>query len=569
MPTNDQVILQQILEKQHQKLSVSLSESEFFELFACEQILKDHDLSWEEISSGIVGDGGDGGIDGFYLFVNGEIVREDTEVTSYHGHISIELHIIQAKRTSGFSEEAIQKLRSSTEELLDLSTDLSNLESVYNPQLLDAAGRFREVHNQYVSRLPDLAVSYYYATLGAEIHPNVQRQVNPLRETISRLFSSADFSFDFLGARKLLSLTRVRPRTTYELRFSDSISTVGNAYVCLILLYDYFKFITNEEGACLKSLFDANVRDYQGDVQVNLGIRKSLSEPQGEDFWWLNNGVTIVASKAAVSGKTLTLENPRVVNGLQTSLEIYRFFHESDAQDSESNLLVRVIVPEQSDSYERIIQATNSQTTIPIASLRATDRIHRDIEDYFKTKGLYYDRRKNQHKNEGKPLDRIASISYVAQAVMSVVLGRPDDARARPSTLLKRDEDYSLVFNPEYHPDIFLASTLLLRQIEDLLRADSDLGRKEINNTKFHLASFVTRLYLNELSPQPMAVAGIDVSALDDGFLSNCKTEVWNLYVELGGNDQVAKGTELVAALEARLGELTYKGRITGGHRES
>jgi hypothetical protein len=74
MSTNDQVILNQMLEKRQQELSVSLSESEFFELFACEQILKDHDLSWEEIESGIVGDGGDGGIDGFYLFVNDEII---------------------------------------------------------------------------------------------------------------------------------------------------------------------------------------------------------------------------------------------------------------------------------------------------------------------------------------------------------------------------------------------------------------------------------------------------------------------------------------------------------------
>ncbi|GAI16788.1 unnamed protein product, partial [marine sediment metagenome] len=67
------------------------------------------------------------------------------------------------------------------------------------------------------------------------------------------------------------------------------------------------------------NLFEANVRDYQGKVEVNKAIGNTLLSAYSEDFWWLNNGVTVVASQASLSGKTLVVEDPQIVNGLQTS----------------------------------------------------------------------------------------------------------------------------------------------------------------------------------------------------------------------------------------------------------
>jgi len=84
-------------------------------------------------------------------------------------------------------------------------------------------------------------------------------------------------------------------------------------------------------------------------------------------------------------------------------------------QFDERSILVRVIVTEDAESRDRIIRATNSQTDIPSASLRATDKIHRDIEDFFATRGLFYDRRKNFYKNQGKPVRKIVSIGFLAQ----------------------------------------------------------------------------------------------------------------------------------------------------------
>ena len=58
MTTNDVVLIQELLSQRRQELAPDMSESDFFQIFAGEQALKDRDLSYDEILDGIV----DGGI---------------------------------------------------------------------------------------------------------------------------------------------------------------------------------------------------------------------------------------------------------------------------------------------------------------------------------------------------------------------------------------------------------------------------------------------------------------------------------------------------------------------------
>lgn len=97
-------------------------------------------------------------------------------------------------------------------------------------------------------------------------------------------------------------------------------------FVVLVNLANYYFFITDEGGALRKYIFESNVRDYQGHNSVNNEIQKTLLEETSEDFWWLNNGVTVLASDISQSTpKQLLITNPEIVNGLQTSNEIYQF----------------------------------------------------------------------------------------------------------------------------------------------------------------------------------------------------------------------------------------------------
>ena len=102
MSNNDLILARQLLEQRRRELAPELSESEYFQLFVSEQALKDHDLSYDEIGQGVVDGGGDGGIDGVFLFANGTLVAEPIEVADFKRGVTIKLVFIQAKTASGF-----------------------------------------------------------------------------------------------------------------------------------------------------------------------------------------------------------------------------------------------------------------------------------------------------------------------------------------------------------------------------------------------------------------------------------------------------------------------------------
>lgn len=557
MNANDKIILEQIIDQEHQERAASSPKSEFFEIFVAEQVLKDYDLGYDEIESGIIGGGNDGGIDSIYVLVNGELAQEDFEISTLKKGVVIDTVLIQAKLTDGFGETAIEKLTAATEELFNLGKDLDSMKAVFNEGVRSSVANFRRIYAGLASKFPDLRFRYIYASKGADPHPNVRRKAEILGQKLKGLFSHADFSFDFLGAAELLAHARRDPPAAHNLILAENpISSTGDVgYVALVKLRDFDAFIRDGSGKLQRNLFEANVRDYQGSTAVNEGIADSLKIKSGEDFWWLNNGVTIIAAKATVSAKTLTLEDPQIVNGLQTSNEIYRHFSDSNTVGDERNLLVRVIVPTKPESRDRVIKATNSQTNIPAASLRATDKIHRDIEEHLRPYGLFYDRRKNLHKNEGKPINKIVSISFMAQAVMAILLQRPDDARARPSSLLKKDEDYTKVFSTSIPIGVYRVCATIVRMVDSLMRADAVLDARERNNVLFYVAMRVAAISTEKKEPVAADVATIDLSLVDEDAIRTSLAAVKLLYDGMGGGDQVAKGGQLVEALKAEIGQ--------------
>ena len=124
---NSQQLLNEVLSQQRADQFSTKSDQEYFEIFCAEQILKDYKLSFEELESGIVDGEHDGGIDSIYAFVNGDLVYEDIDCSPFKKDVSIELHIIQTKTSSGFSEAVINRLISSIQHLLKLDSDYIKL----------------------------------------------------------------------------------------------------------------------------------------------------------------------------------------------------------------------------------------------------------------------------------------------------------------------------------------------------------------------------------------------------------------------------------------------------------
>ena len=130
-------------------------------------------------------------------------------------------------------------------------------------------------------------------------------------------------------------------------------------------------------------MFESNVRHFQGPTKVNKEIASTLAKPDASpEFWWLNNGVTILASELGGDQELLSVTDPLIVNGLQTSFVIHSHFSEGGRDDDRRMIMVRLTKASDPALTDAIIKATNSQTYIAPAWLHATEDVHRNIETW-------------------------------------------------------------------------------------------------------------------------------------------------------------------------------------------
>ena len=102
---------------------------------------------------------------------------------------------------------------------------------------------------------------------------------------------------------------------------------------------------------------------------------------------------------------------------------MYDYYKEMSVGSESDNrrILVRIIETKDESVRDQIIRATNSQNKMPPEALRATDPIHRKIEEVLEHLDLFYDRRKGYYKKSlNKPAASIISVRDVLQATLAV-----------------------------------------------------------------------------------------------------------------------------------------------------
>ncbi len=334
-PGNAQTLLLRIFEAWQSDTLPESGGGAAFEIFASELALRSYGLNLDEVTAGIVGGGQDGAVDSVYVFFDDALVDEDSEVVlpdsrpgAFGRERSLELWVVQAKRTASFSEGALDKLENTLRRVLDLDQPLDGLAALYNPTLLARFDLFRRAWEKLLVRRPRLSVNVVYATPGDRrgVTPQVEAKVLALRHVLGKQVPDARISVELLGDSELLARYNERPSYTLPMRYQEA-ATSDNSHIALVTLRDYYNLIVDEHGRLQRHLFEYNVRDYEGNVSVNQEIRQSLSNPDSPEFWWLNNGVTILCSAATSAGKTYSLSDIQIVNGLQTSHEIFEALH--------------------------------------------------------------------------------------------------------------------------------------------------------------------------------------------------------------------------------------------------
>lgn len=557
MSKNAQILLENLIEQEFLNNDNYSSISDYFEFFSASQILKNQGLSDDEVDNGIVGKGLDGGCDSIYLFLNNLLITPDVvEHISAPKDSILEMIIIQSKKTTSFGEDAVMKWKTISGNLLDLSKTTTDFTARYNADVLEAFTTFRDTYTRLITSRVKLKFRFYYATLASELHPNVIKQAEELKETIKGLFPNAVVEVTFVDSDALFDMYNAVIENRVNLKFADiPISPNQKNYIALVDLKSYFNFIVNDEGDVRKSFFDSNVRDYQGKNNVNSSISETLHRADDNDFWWLNNGVTVLATEATlVNNRELQIVNPEIVNGLQTSMEIYNYFSENrEALESEKrSILLRIIVPDNEESRDQIIFATNNQTNIPKATLRVTDPIHLQIEMYFKSRGLFYDRRKNYYKNQGRKPAEIVGVSFLAQCLITIFLKKPDYARARPSTLLNDEKTYNELYEKNNDLEVFYRVALLGKKIQKNVRSGSDYSSAEKSDILYYVLYAVIADVLGKKNITPADIKNLDMDSVTDTLIEDIRNRVYEIYKQHGGNGRVAKSAEFIQYIFCR-----------------
>ena len=560
MSKNAQILLENLIEQEFRNNDNYSNISEYFEFFSASQILKNQGLSDDEVDNGIVGKGLDGGCDSIYLFLNNLLITPDVvEHISAPKDSILEMIIIQSKKTTSFGEDAVMKWKTISGNLLDLSKTTTDFTARYNADILEAFTTFRDTYTRLITSRVKLKFRFYYATLASELHPNVIQQSEELKDTIKGLFPNAVVEVTFVDSDALFDMYNAVIENRVNLKFADiPISPNQKNYIALVDLKSYFNFIVNDEGDVRKSFFDSNVRDYQGKNNVNSSISETLHRADDNDFWWLNNGVTVLASEATlVNNRELQIVNPEIVNGLQTSMEIYNYFSENrEALESEKrSILLRIIVPDNEESRDQIIFATNNQTNIPKATLRVTDPIHLQIEMYFKSRGLFYDRRKNYYKNQGHKPAEIVGVSFLAQCLITIFLKKPDYARARPSTLLNDEKTYNELYEKNNDLEVFYRVALLGKKIQKNVRSGSDYSSAEKSDILYYVLYAVIADVLGKRNITPADIKNLDMDSVTDTLIEDIRNRVYEIYKQHGGNGRVAKSAEFIQYIDNMLDE--------------
>lgn len=215
-------------------------------------------------------------------------------------------------------------------------------------------------------------------------------------------------------------------------------------------------FLKGNNDLIAEGLFLDNVR---ADMSLNDTNKKIQSTLNGDsefdgDFWWLSNGITIVADDITiVDPSTIELQNPQIVNGQQTSRMIFRNKESLVKQDW--HVEIKLIIFRKGynlDTRDSIIEGVNTQTKIKPEALKSLNKNVQFLKKWLRERKpkIYLETRANEYRNSNS-IDKGNSIdlALIGQYIAAGMLGKVSVARNSKSKLFESDDFVETLFVTE------------------------------------------------------------------------------------------------------------------------
>ena len=282
-----------------------------------------------------------------------------------------------------------------------------------------------------------------------------------------------------------------------------SIKTVIGA----VAASEFIELIKEDEENINENAFNENIRVYKPRHRINQDIIESANSQDNYQFFYLNNGVTILCENVMYAPHTrnphVELENFQIINGGQTSHSLFEVYKKHPEKLSTVDLLVRICETKDGSLSEKISETSNSQIPVGNRDLRSNDRIQRKLEEEFKDLGYFYERKPSQYSKESK--DKVLNNELLGQLFMAYYFDMPSEAKNNKTKVFS--DMYDQIFD-----EMIISSSKLLwlhklylplleekKEIQRKKRKKEKVNEKEafISRAIFHIINGVKFLFEN------------------------------------------------------------------------
>lgn len=380
----------------------------------------------------VTGSGGDTAIDGIAIIVNGQLVTDVESLVDQDnsaGYLDVIFIFIQAERSPGFDAAKIGNIGFGVFDFFSDEPKLQRNEKVSSAA--DIMGAIFKRSSKFKRGNPTCRL--YYITTGKWLNdPTLEaRRQAVISDLVStNLFREVDFTM--VGAEEIQKLYRqTKNAISKTFTFTNrtvvpDVPGVTQAYLGFLPVPEFLKLITDDKGDLIGGLFYDNVRDWQGDNQVNAEIKNTLESDEKARFVLMNNGITIIARTVQPTGNSFYLEDYQIVNGCQTS---HVLFNHNDKIDATVMVPVRLIGTQDEIVINAIIRATNRQTEVKEEQFFALQVFPKELELFFQAfpdpQKIYYERRSRQYDRFSIEKTRIITQPTMIRAFAAMFLDEP------------------------------------------------------------------------------------------------------------------------------------------------
>ena len=420
-----------------------VDQSKQFEMFAAYCAVEQHYNDIYDLADIITAEGEDCGIDAVAIIVNGTMVTSTDEIDDLidlNKYLSeINIIFIQAKTSSNFDYGEMGTFGAGVKDFFS-----EHPQMIRNASIKEKCALVDYIFSKATLIKKNPVCYLYYITTGKWVgDTNCTGRMNIAVNDLMNLNMFDDVKYIPVGADLLQKYYRSTiDAIEAEIEFENKIllpeiQNITQSYLGYIDCSEYMKLIVCDNGE-IKSVFYDNVRDFQGDNDVNHEMAETVSTDPSK-FVLYNNGVTVICKKLKNIGKKFTLTDYQIVNGCQTSHVLYNHI---GALTEGLQIPIKLIETENEETVNRIIKATNRQTEVSDEQLIALNEFHRKLEAFYDTfqgnQRLYYERRSKQYSYDtGIEKVRIVSISMQIKAAASMFYDKPHLASRYYGRLLK------------------------------------------------------------------------------------------------------------------------------------